>query len=51
MTSCGITLWEQQGFTAPHAWDNRSTQRRMLKEAVQQGRSENDAGGLFQHPA
>jgi hypothetical protein len=27
-------------FTSLHVWDNRSRSRRMLKKAVQQGRSE-----------
>jgi hypothetical protein len=36
----GKTLWAHRNFTDLHVWDNRSTPRRMLKKAVQQGRSE-----------
>jgi len=33
-------MWVRQNFTVPHVLDNRRTARRMLKMAVQQGRSE-----------
>ncbi len=33
-------LWARRNFTGLHVLDNRSTARRMLKKAVQQGRSE-----------
>ena len=33
-------MWVSQDFTYPHIWGNRIIVRRMLKKAVQQGRSE-----------
>ena len=44
-------MWARQNFTIQLILDNRRALRRMLKMAVQQGRSENEAGRLFQHPA
>ena len=40
LAGCGKALWAHRNFTALHIWDNRNTSRRMLKKAVQQGRSE-----------
>ena len=40
LAGCGKTLWAHLDFTGLHVWDNRSTPRRMLKKAVQQGHSE-----------
>ena len=40
LTGCGKTIWVRWNFTGLHVWDNKSSPRRMLKEAVQQGRSE-----------
>jgi hypothetical protein len=34
------------GFRDLHVWDNRSTPRRMLKKAVQQGRRRVETGGV-----
>ena len=40
LAGCGKTLRVRRNFTGLHVWDSRSTPRRMLKKAVQQGRSE-----------
>ena len=39
----GKTLWAHLNFTSPHVWDIKNTPHRMLKMAVQQGRSEQEA--------
>jgi hypothetical protein len=33
----GKALWARRSFIAQHIWDNKSTPRRMLKKAAQQG--------------
>ena len=40
LTDCGKTLWVPRNVTGLNIWENRSTPHRMLKKAVQQGRSE-----------
>jgi hypothetical protein len=40
LTGCGKTLCTRQNFFGLYVWDKRSTPRRMLKKAGQQGRSE-----------
>ena len=40
LAGCGNTLWTCRNFIVQHVWNNRGTSRRMLKKAVQQGRSE-----------
>ena len=40
LAGCGKTIVARWKFNGPHVWDNRITPRRMLKKAVQQGRSE-----------
>ena len=39
LAGCGKILWACRNFTGLHVWNTRSTPRRMLKKAVQQGRS------------
>ena len=36
---CGKTMQARQHFTGPYAWGKRRIPRRVLKKAVQQGRS------------
>jgi len=40
LVGCGNTLWARRNCTGLHIRDNRSTARRMLKKAAQQGRRE-----------
>jgi hypothetical protein len=41
LAGCGKTLLPRENFDDPHMWHNgRETPGRMLKKAVQQGRSE-----------
>ena len=39
LAGCGKPLWARQSFIGLYVGGNRSTPRRMLKKAVQQGRS------------
>jgi mRNA interferase HicA len=39
LAGCGKTLWTGQDVTGLHVWHKRRSPRRMLKKAIQQGRS------------
>ena len=46
LAGSGKALWGRRSFTFLHVWDNKSTPRRMLKKAVQQGRSKRRGEGV-----
>jgi hypothetical protein len=46
LAGCGKTISAQQSFHGLHVWDKGRKPRRMLKKAVQQGRSERRGEGV-----
>jgi len=46
VAGCGKTIVARWKFNGSHVEDNRRTPRRMLKRAVQQGRSERRGEGV-----